>query len=459
MRVGDFRTYADERGTKRSGKSTSRTVKVASSSFISLEPVSRLRTEVRLRGFPKEGVLFAPLSDRPTLDGVFFTECSGLSLEVTFHFEASLTGRMEPEKVSGPGAKSLRRNNLFLFIGAWISVSLLFAIVQQTTEADPAKPALFVLYSYAIHFGIWALCIPLLAAIVRRFPLQRGKMFRHSSVLLPSCLALALCVSLTYLSVVYFIWFPLRPRYPNLPSVLRHGVELFLQMDLLTCVLIVTSLHAWNWLQAYRSEQLRSAELEGRLANSQLNALRMQLHPHFLFNTLNSIAGLIKEDPETARRMIVALGDFLRLTLEEQSVATRPLNEELEFIQLYVQIEKMRFGERLQVEYEIDPDTPRALVPYLILQPLVENAIRHGVARTARPAIISLRTDRLNGNLRIFLENDGPKREGSLQRGVGINNTIERLQLHYGKAFLFTLQDRLSGGCLAEVRIPFQTVS
>lgn len=361
--------------------------------------------------------------------------------------------------MSGSGPKRLRPTNTFLFIAAWISVSLLFAIVQQTTEVDPAKPALFVLYSYAIHFGIWALCIPVLAGIVRSFPLQRGKFVRHSFVLLPCCLGISLCVSLTYLTVVYFTWFPLRPHYPSLPSVLRHGVELFLQMDLLTCVLIVTSLHAWSLLQAYRSEQLRSAELEGRLANSQLNALRMQLHPHFLFNTLNSIAGLVKEDPETARRMIVALGDFLRLTLEEQAVAMRPLTEELEFIQLYVQIEKMRFGDRLQIEYEIHPDTPRALVPYLILQPLVENAIRHGVARTRRPAIISLRTERLNGNLRIFLENDGPKKESNLQRGVGINNTIERLQLHYGKTFLFTLQDRLSGGCLAELRIPFQTAS
>ena len=331
--------------------------------------------------------------------------------------------------------------------------------MQQTTDIDPAKPALFVLYSYVIHFGIWALCIPVLAAIVRSFPLQRGKLVTHSAIFLPSCLALALFVSLTYLSVVYFTWFPLRPRYPSLLSVLRHGVELFLQMDLLTCVLIVTSLYAWSWLQAYRSEQLRTVELEGRLANSQLNALRMQLHPHFLFNTLNSIAGLVKEDPETARRMIVALGDFLRLTLEEQSVAMRPLNEELEFIQLYVQIERMRLGDRLQVEYEIHPDTPRALVPYLILQPLVENAIRHGVARSTRPAIISLRTERLNGDLRIFLENDGPRREANAQRGVGINNTVERLQLHYGKAFLFTLQDRLSGGCLAELRIPFRAAS
>ena len=360
------------------------------------------------------------------------------------------------EDLSQPGPKSLRPTNIFLLIAAWIGVSVLFAILQQTTEVDPAKPALFVLYSYAIHFGIWALSIPVLARIVRRFPVQRGQIIQHSAILLASCFALAVCVSLTYLSVVYFTWFPLRRQYPNLGSVLRHGVELFLQMDLLMCILIVTSLHAWSWMKAYRLEQLRNAELEGRLANSQLNALRMQLHPHFLFNTLNSIAGLVKEDPDTARRMIVALGDFLRLTLEEQSVAIRPLNEELEFIQLYVQIEKMRFGQRLQVKYEIHPDTPNARVPYLILQPLVENAIRHGVARTTRPATISLRADRLNGDLRIFLENDGPKREGNIQRGVGINNTIERLQLHYGKAFLFMLQDRLSGGCLAELRIPFQ---
>src|SRR6202047_3084634 len=152
-------------------------------------------------------------------------------------------------------------------------------------------------------------------------------------------------------------------------------------MDLMSCVLLVSSLHAWRWWQAYRSEQLRNSELESRLANAHLNALRMQLHPHFLFNTLHSISALVTEDVETARRMIVALGDFLRLTLEDRAVAMRSLTDELEFIRLYVGIEKIRLGDRMRVEYNVSAETMDAMLPYLILQPLVENAIRHGVAR------------------------------------------------------------------------------
>jgi two-component system LytT family sensor kinase len=225
---------------------------------------------------------------------------------------------------------------------AWIAVSLTFAAVQGTTELEPSKPPLFLLFSNAVHFGIWALCAPLIAAIVHRFPLQRGAIIRHAFVLVPCSFLISFAVSIIYLTTIYFTWFPLRSRFSSLQSVLRQGVDLFLQMDLLACVLIVSLIHAWAFLNAYRSEQLRSAELENRLSSSQLSALRMQLHPHFLFNTLHSIAGLVKENPDTAREMIVALGDFLRLTLEDEAVTTRTLGEELEFINLYVAIERMR---------------------------------------------------------------------------------------------------------------------
>jgi two-component system, LytTR family, sensor kinase len=111
-------------------------------------------------------------------------------------------------------------------------------------------------------------------------------------------------------------------------------------MDLMACVLLVISVHAWRWFRAYRAEQVRSAELERRLAVAEMGALRMQLQPHFLFNTLHSIAGLISEDPATARRMVIAMGDFLRLTLEDNVVPMRSLGEELEFLRLYVSIER-----------------------------------------------------------------------------------------------------------------------
>jgi sensor histidine kinase YesM len=350
---------------------------------------------------------------------------------------------------------------LLLPISAWLGVSVVFAAVQSATGLDTSKPPLFLLLANGIHFGLWATTLPLLAAIVRRFPLQRGEVIRHGMVLLPCCFLVAFAVSLLYVTVVYFtlvsfVSLPLRAHVTTYSAVLRRGADLFLQMDLMSCVLLVSSLHAWRWWQAYRSEQRRSAELESRLANAHLNALRMQLHPHFLFNTLHSISALVSEDLETARRMIVALGDFLRLTLEDRAVPMRSLVDELEFIRLYVAIEEMRLGDRMRVEYEVGAETMDAMLPYLILQPLVENAIRHGVARIARPAVIWLRSERMNGGLHLTLRNDGPQTTRDFKPGLGITNTLERLRLHYGENFHFQLANRPEGGCLADLTIPYR---
>jgi two-component system LytT family sensor kinase len=350
---------------------------------------------------------------------------------------------------------------LLLPISAWLGVSVVFAAVQSATGLDSSKPPLFLLLANGIHFGLWATTLPLLAAIVRRFPLQRGEVIRHGMVLLPCCFLVAFAVSLLYVTVVYFtlvsfVSLPLRAHVTTYSAVLRRGADLFLQMDLMSCVLLVSSLHAWRWWQAYRSEQRRSAELESRLANAHLNALRMQLHPHFLFNTLHSISALVSEDLETARRMIVALGDFLRLTLEDRAVPMRSLVDELEFIRLYVAIEEMRLGDRMRVEYEVGAETMDAMLPYLILQPLVENAIRHGVARIARPAVIWLRSERMNGGLHLTLRNDGPQTTRDFKPGLGITNTLERLRLHYGENFHFQLANRPEGGCLADLTIPYR---
>ena len=275
-------------------------------------------------------------------------------------------------------------------------------------------------------------------------------------MLLPSSFVIAFAVSVGYLTLVYSSWFPLSDHFPTYSAVLRRGVGLFLQMDLLACVLIIASLHAWRWWQAYQSEQVRTSELEKRLASAQLSALRMQLQPHFLFNTLHSIAGLVSEDPGIARKMIVALGDFLRLTLEGDAVAMRSLNEELEFVKLYVAIEKMRLGNRMTVEYEIEEESGEAMLPYLILQPLIENAIRHGVARVGRPAGIWLRAVRLDEHLHLTLENDGPQRNADFKPGVGITNTLQRLRLHYGESFEFKHANRPQGGCVVTLTVPYR---
>ena len=149
-------------------------------------------------------------------------------------------------------------------------------------------------------------------------------------------------------------------------------------------MVLVAALEGLRIWQSLQAERTRATELERQLAVSRLDALRMQLHPHFLFNTLHAIAGLIVEQPPTARRMVIALGDLLRLTLKDTGSSIRSLAEELEFADLYLGIEKLRLGDRLVLDYDIEPEATSAQVPELLLQPLFENAVRHGAARMLR---------------------------------------------------------------------------
>jgi sensor histidine kinase YesM len=184
----------------------------------------------------------------------------------------------------------------------------------------------------------------------------------------------------------------------------------------------------------------------------------MQLHPHFLFNTLHTIAGLTVEDPATARRMVIALGDLLRSTLKDTGDRMRTLAEELEYSDLYLGIEKLRLGDRLLLNYEIEPAAARAQVPQFLLQPLFENAIRHGASRTTGPCEIRFCASCKPETLNIMIRNDGPKCAASsapLRFGVGLTNTIDRLQIHYGDRHTFLYSLRPKGGVQIEISIPY----
>jgi LytS/YehU family sensor histidine kinase len=203
---------------------------------------------------------------------------------------------------------------------------------------------------------------------------------------------------------------------------------------------------------------LRASELEKRLAQARLQSLQSQMNPHFLFNTLHSISALMHKDVEAADRMVMKLSDLLRLALANTDTHEVPLKQELDFLDRYLEIEKTRFRERLSVEREFDPETLNARVPNLVLQPLVENAIRHGVERHARPGRIILRARKENGSLRLEVQDNGDGiQPGTKNReGIGLSNTRSRLEQLYGRDQRFELQNVPSGGLLARVIIPFQ---
>ena len=226
-------------------------------------------------------------------------------------------------------------------------------------------------------------------------------------------------------------------------------------------LLIALTSYAFSYYRRYREGQLRTLQLEAQLSQAQLQALKMQLQPHFLFNTLHSISALLNKDPESARKMITRLGDFLRLTLENSGSHEVTLQQEMEFLSCYLEIERIRFQNRLVTRLEVEQQTLAAKLPNLILQPIVENAIRHGIAPRSTPGLIEIEAKQRNGTLRIQVRDNGPglsKHRTSdilFKKGLGLANTETRLERLYGAAHLFDLSNNPDGGLIVTLEIPF----
>ncbi len=215
-----------------------------------------------------------------------------------------------------------------------------------------------------------------------------------------------------------------------------------------------------------REREVRAAQLEGQLAGSRLEALRMQLNPHFLFNTLHAVSTLMDSDVRAARKVIADLSRLLRVALDRVSEPEVPLDDELDFLGHYLAIEQARFRDRLVVDVRAEPGLGDALVPNLLLQPLVENALKHAVAPRAEGGRVEVSVRREpapaqagGDTLVLTVADDGPGLAPGADngRGVGLRNTRERLAALYGEAHTFTLLPRATGGLVAEVRLPFHT--
>jgi LytS/YehU family sensor histidine kinase len=212
--------------------------------------------------------------------------------------------------------------------------------------------------------------------------------------------------------------------------------------------------HAIEYYRRYQNRELKASQLEARLAQAQLEVLKMQLQPHFLFNTLHAISALMYRDVESADRMITRLSDFLRLAIESSGVQEVPLKREMEFLDKYLEIEQVRFGERLDVRRWIDAAALDLLVPNLVLQPLVENAVRHGIAPRAEGGRIEVIARVAAGLLTVEVLDDGPGPSGEISEGVGLSNTRARLEQLYGAAARLELGAGPHGGFLARLTIP-----
>lgn len=315
-------------------------------------------------------------------------------------------------------------------------------------------------------WAVWIVFIPLVFRVSRRWPLERGNWLRR----LPGYAALGVLLALGKTV------FPLLMQWLFLESL--SGIlgwlarkPWFLLTDFLFALvfysLVLAFAQARIYYRQYREEELRASRLESQLAQAELRALRMQLQPHFLFNALNSISSLQLEDTAAAQQMTARLGDFLRLTLDGAGAQAVPLRRELEFLRCYLDIERVRFGRRLTTAIEVEPDALEAQVPNLILQPLVENAIRHGLAPRAAPGHIRVKAARGDGRLEISIEDNGrglqANGDGSsnshhgVHHGVGLANTRARLRQFYGEDFQFELANAEAGGLVVRLSLPFTT--
>jgi two-component sensor histidine kinase len=295
----------------------------------------------------------------------------------------------------------------------------------------------------ALDWYLWAALLPAVWWLGRRFPLRRGRLGRSLAVHIPA-------------SVVMTLKIPLQEPLAALLFGVTRSPASFLKIyvTLLTYWAILGIGAALRQTRELRARELNAARLQTELARAQLDALRMRLHPHFLFNTLNGISALMRENVEAADLMLTRLSDLLRLALDRADRQEVPLADEMEFVRKYLDLQQIRFGDRLRVVIDVDPETLPLAVPSLGLQPLVENALRHGVERKRGPASLAITTRRIQASLVIEIEDDGPGPPMDAQPGTGLDTTRRRLEQLFGAHSRLVLQSRAGGGAVARMTLP-----
>ena len=346
---------------------------------------------------------------------------------------------------------AMSKKTLTAAAGAWTLFGVcLFGACLVADAADGGRPLPWgAVLAYSLGAAwIWAALTPVVLWVTRTASFSSGQLLRSAglhalagsafvlvSVALQGMLAVETGIGATGSSL-------LLPRVES--SLLAYGV------------LMVVG-QAAHYFALFKTRGVQASELETRLAKTHLQLLRMQLQPHFLFNTLNTVAELVHSDPDTADQMITRLGRLLRLSLDHAGHQVVPLRQEIEFLRMYVEIEQVRFQDRLQIVWNVAPDTLDAAVPTLLWHPVLENAIRHGVTPLAGRGRIVIASERQGEDLVLEIRDNGRGLpDGGISReGVGLRNIRERVDQLYGGRARFTLEPALGGGTVATLRLPY----
>jgi signal transduction histidine kinase len=338
----------------------------------------------------------------------------------------------------------------FLVFAAWTALALLFGaqiqLINTRVLGGSGSWAEALAWSFSYWYA-WAALAPLSVWLTRVF-LREGTRFLVSLQLhLPACLLL----SFAHLAILAFV-----TRMSHFGAEpLRAVYAVHMQWNVVIYWVLVGATHAHHYYERFRERELRASQLEAELAHSQLHRLKMQLQPHFLFNSLNAVSTLIETDPEAAERMLSQLAGLLRESLREDAPHEVSLQDELTLLDRYLEIEKTRFSDRLSVGFDVDPSVLGARVPNFLLQPLVENAVRHGVARRSRAGRVDVRAWLDNGSLRLEVRDDGPGLAPPPRAaGIGLSNTRARLERLHGANYELALENLPEGGAVASVRLP-----
>jgi two-component system LytT family sensor kinase len=336
-----------------------------------------------------------------------------------------------------------------LSAGIWTLVGLVFASQLYLFAIRTGRPMAWsdaLLWEFP-RWILWLFFVPIINRLCKILPLEKKNRIKHLILHTAASIVISV-VHLCLFVVVFHLSRLLFGNSGNVMEAIRFAFPLDFHVGIVVywMVLLLRYLH---------DTERRVSHLQTELARAQLQALKMQLHPHFLFNTLNSISALLHKDVETADEMIGELGEFLRLTLTNPDANEIVLRKEIDFLKCYLRIEELRFKDRLATDFEIGPETLDALLPNLILQPIVENAIHHGVSVRTGSGQIRVTTHRENGKLRISIQDDGPGASQEIREGIGLSNTRERLERLYGEQFRLEMENLSRGGFIVKIEIPF----
>jgi two-component system LytT family sensor kinase len=344
------------------------------------------------------------------------------------------------------------RSGLTFFL-YFTAVGLLFfgyrylEFVSNREKVSPLEPFINELLT-----GAWmaALLFPLVARFARRFPISRQNWMSR----LPLHAGALVLYSLAHTSLLWGsrkVLYPLfgLPPYDYGVMKARYPMEFF--HDVVGYTVVVCILYLFD-------RHVRAAQIEAKLAHARLENLRLQLQPHFLFNALNTISSVVYEDPRKADAMIAGLSDLLRATITDSEAQEVPLDREIETLELYLNIMRRRFEEKLSIDVRVAPEVRKALVPHLLLQPLVENSIRYGTDPLSNAVTVTVTAERDGANTRLRIRDHGRGLPaGELRRGTGISNTAERLEQLYGGGHSLEFENCEDGGLAVTVAVPYRT--